>query len=106
MGPISTHKAFTCQGPRPLRSVLKSTYIDATQQLQELDLGAYHSEIHGGVFFKKHPSEVEDVLIQNRDLADADQYIERYNLLVPTAIGANVRNKLVSMGLMSMQQFR
>ena len=106
MGPITTHSSFVRQGPTALRQIHKQHFLNAASQLEAINLGRYDPSIAGGVFFKRHPSEVKESLEANPDLAKMEDYVMRYSLQVPASVGFKVKEALIMQGYLNQDQFK
>ncbi len=110
-GPVSSNVSFSRRGPHSLRAVSKEQFYTAANMLEAAHLGTVITVNHsfssrGGsvVFVKKPPDEVEEAISANCDIITMDKYITRYNQQIPSCITVKIREQLVSLGMLTIEQ--
>ncbi|XP_072015436.1 uncharacterized protein [Amphiura filiformis] len=105
-GPISTHYAVRRYGPKYLRtpSIPKEQYVLAATALQEAKLGMLITVKNAtglsDTFIKRAPSEIEEELRQNSDLATIEEYTFRFHAPPPACITPTMQASIIQHGLL------
>ena len=105
-GPISTHYAVRRYGPKYLRtpSIPKEQYVLAATALQEAKLGMLvtikNATGLSDTFIKTAPSEIEEDLKKNNDLATIEEYTFRFHAPPPACITPAMQASIIQHGLL------
>ena len=115
-GPVATHFTVLTASPN---FILGSTYITkeqfvvAASALQDLNLGSLVTvrHVHGRPsvnFVKKSPADAKEFLEleANTDLCSPVLYEEKYKASTPACVPQGTRDKLISLGLVTEDDFK
>lgn len=104
MGPVSTYS--TCNTNwKFLRMLSKKQFVTACQELERAGLGSSVSVGAMHVFIKAQPDQAKQGLANNADLCTLDYYSIRYDMASPKVVSQSLREKLVTMGVVSEELF-
>ena len=100
--PVSTHATIR-QSWKFLRKLSATDFEKAALDLQESGFGTYWKKSAGsrGVFIKKKPEEVAEVLGSNQDLCSHELYSVKYQQPPSKSIDVRLRAKLVESKLVT-----
>lgn len=107
-GKVVKHKMLVSNW-KFLNMLTSKQFVTAASDLQEIGLGSLitlpTSSRPSQVFIKKLPQEVAPVLEENPDLCTVEYYAVRFNLPTSKYVTQQMREKLVSMGLVPYEWF-
>ena len=111
-GPVCTYRAIHTNGPKKLRNIKKSLFLEAADCLQRAALGELVciNRQEGGlgthVFVKVRPEAVEEPLLAgNHDLCLVEKYRKNFGMPSPGCISEKIREKLVDLGYVLQEDF-
>ena len=108
-GPVVTHALVVNYGPRCLRGMAHMTkrlFKLACDQLQCANLGSIAPISIPQIFIKPSPDNIELFLAEFSDLCSVDVYRAKYNSPSPGYITSAMKIKLISLGLVSQEDFK
>ena len=113
-GPVATHFTVLTASPNFILGstyITKEQFVAAASALQDLHLGSLVTvrHVHGRPsvnFVKKRPDEVKAILEQETDLCSPSLYEEKFKTPTPACVPQGTRDKLVSLGLVSRDDFK
>ncbi len=115
-GPVATHFTVLTASPNFILGstyITKEQFVAAASALQDLNLGSLVTvrHIHGRPsmnFVKKPPDEIKEQLEleANADLCSPSLYEEKFKAATPACVPQGTRDKLISLGLVSKEDFK
>ena len=107
-GPVTSNVSFQRRAPTSLRQTSKDLFHAAANMLQAAHFGIairmMNSSRPSVAFVKNPPQAVAQTISENRDLITMDRYTERYYVRTPTCVTIKMREKLLTMGLLTQEQ--
>ena len=106
-GPVCTHRAVHQNGPKFIRGIVKTQFLNACAKLEAENLGELRTVNIASrtykVFVKKRPDLIGWFFNANPDFATLEDYREIYEMPPPGCIVIRLLDRLYELGIIQAQ---